>query len=692
MASPDIVLLDTTVSLIISRWQTRIPSAAMTSSKGRRKLTTPYGNTFNSLVLSANVRFKQGYKSVKDAVLFAIDISNSMLTPRSSSDSKKPVKESPATAGLKCAYHLMQQRIISNPRDMIGVLLFGTQESKFYNEDENSRGDLSYPHCYLFTDLDVPSAHEVKELRALAEDEGKARDVLAPSEERVSMANVLFCANQIFTSKAPNFTSRRLFIVTDDDNPHGDNKSLRSASTVRAKDLYDLGVIIELFPISRPEFEFDNSKFYDDIIYKASPADPEAPAHLQSETKVSTASGDGISLLNSLLSNINSKSVPKRALFSNIALEIGPNFKVSVNGYLLFKRQEPSRSCYVWLGGEKPQIAQGVTTLTADDTARAVEKQEIRKAYKFGDEQVSFTPEEQQSLRNFGDPVIRIIGFKPLSALPFWATMKHPTFIYPSEEDYVGSTRVFSALHQKLLKDSKMALVWFIPRKNAAPVLGAMMAGAEKMDDHDTQKFPPGMWILPLPFADDVRQNPETSLNVAPEPLIDRMREVIQQLQLPKAVYDPTKYPNPSLQWHYRILQALALDEDLPEQPEDKTIPKYRQIDKRTGEYVLAWSDELEAQYNKISAEMPKTSTLAKRGPRDRKADDESEGAQPSKKVKVEAGASGAEDQVRMQYQKGALSKLTLPILKEFLVSHGRSTAGKKADLVERIEDLLEQK
>lgn len=35
-----------------------------------------------------------------------------------------------------------------------------------------------------------------------------------------------------------------------------------------------------------------------------------------------------------------------------------------------------------------------------------------------------------------------------------------------------------------------------------------------------------------------------------------------------------------ALQWHYRILQALALDEDLPEKPEDKTIPKYKQIDK----------------------------------------------------------------------------------------------------------------
>lgn len=281
-----------------------------------------------------------------------------------------------------------------------------------------------------------------------------------------------------------------------------------------------------------------------DIIYKASPTDPEAPAFLQAD-KVTSAGGDGISLLNSLLSSINSKSIPRRALFSNVPLEIGPGFRISVTGYLIFKRQEPARSCYVWLGGEKPQIAKGVTTLIADDTARTVEKWEIRKAYRFGGELVSFTPEEQAALRNFGDPIIRIIGFKPLSALPFWASIKHPTFIYPSEEDYVGSTRVFSALYQKLLKDSKMALVWFIPRRNATPVLAAMIAGVEKLDENGIQKIPPGMWILPLPFADDIRQNPETNLLVAPEPLIDKMREVIQQLQLPKAQYDPLKYPNP---------------------------------------------------------------------------------------------------------------------------------------------------
>ncbi|EPS34680.1 DSB repair complex subunit Ku70 [Penicillium oxalicum 114-2] len=612
-----------------------------------------------------------------------------MLTPRPSEDPKHPGQVSPASAALKCAYHLMQQRIISNPSDMIGVLLYGTESSKFHDEDGTAASDLSYPHCYLFTDLDIPSAEEVKSLRALAEDEEGSRSILKPSSESVSMANVLFCANQIFTSKAPNFLSRRLFIVTDDDNPHQDKKSLRSAATVRARDLYDLGVNIELFPISGPDHDFDTSKFYDDIIYKASPRDGEAPTYLRPDIHASTGKGDGISLLNSLLSSIHSRAVPRRSLFSNVPLEIGPNFKISVNGYLLLKKQEPARSCYVWLGGEKPQIVKGITTYMADDTAQTVEKAEIRKAYKFGGEQVTFTPEELQGLRNFGEPVIRIIGFKPLSTLPIWANVKHPSFIYPCEDDFVGSTRVFSALHQKLLKDGKMALVWFIPRKNSAPVVAAMIAGEEKLDENNVQKVPPGMWLIPLPFADDVRQNPPSVLSVSPDHLTDAMRQVIGQLQLPKGTYDPQKYPNPALQWHYRILQALALDEDHPGEAEDKTKPKYRQIDKRAGDYVLEWSRLLDAAYDKMYGG-PAATTTSTRVKRDAPGVGESAGQPLVKRIKAET--EDPDEKIARLYEAGGLSKVTRAVLKDFLDAHGLAAAGKKDDLVEQVEAYFERK
>ncbi|EXJ79897.1 ATP-dependent DNA helicase 2 subunit 1 [Capronia epimyces CBS 606.96] len=650
---------------------------------------------------------ESGYKTVKDAVLFAIEVNESMLKVPPVSSSKKGDRSSPLLAALKCAYHLMQQRIISTPRDKMGVLLYGTEASKFYDEDENSRGGWSFPHCYLLIDLDVPEAEDVKALKELTEaDSPESADIFKPSREPVLMHNVLFCANQIFQHKAANFTSRRLFIVTDNDDPASSNKGSRSQATVRAKDLYDLGVTIELFPISTPEYPFDTSLFFDDIIYKSSPSDPEAiaynPASMVDGTgsKLVTGSNDGISLLQSLLSNIASKVTPKRALFSSVPLELAPGFRISVKGYLLYKHQKPARSCYIYLGGERPQIVTGYTEQVAFENSKPVQKTEIRKAYTFGGQQITFSDEEVKQLRNFGDPIIRTIGFKPMSRLPLWANIKNSTFIYPSEEDYVGSTRVYGALHHKLVKDKLFALTWFVPRRNATPVMAAMIPTlpAEATDDKanvagvSATGAPQGLHLIPLPFADDIRQNPPTTHQHPlrpPDDLVDAMRPIIQQLNLPKGIYDPSKYPNPSLQWHYRILQALALDEDIPEKPDDKTVPKYRQIDKRVGHETIEWGRRLEDAYKQYQAENPDAvRTGSKRATNDPAATSSA----GTKKVKSEVGDPTSEEKIRELWQQGRIGQLNVAQLKTFCASKKISTAGKKADIVDRIEEWLESK
>lgn len=485
----------------------------------------------------------QGYKMTKDAVLFCIDVSKSMMKVPEKADDQKGAQDSPTLAALKCAYQLMQQRIISNPNDMMGVLLFGTDQSRFLGENESERGKQAYPHCYLLTELDVPAASDVKALRTLVEDEEEAAKLLVPSKEPAGMSTVLFCANQIFTTRAANFSSRRLFLVTDNDNPHPNEKTARQAAAVRAKDLYDLGVVIELFPIATEGQGFERKNFYDDIVYHPSPTDPNAPLPLTQAPKISEAKS-GISLLQSLISNTNSKAAQRRALFT-LPLELGPGLKIGVKGYATLKRQEAMRSCYVWLGGEKPQIATGSTTKMAEDTARTVEKVEIRKAFKFGGDNVTFTEEELKKLKTFGDSGMRLIGFKDISLLPTWASTKPATFIYPYDADYIGSTRTFSALYQKMRKSKKFALLWFIARSNAEPRLAAAVPSDEKYSDDGDQLTPQGLWLIHLPFADDLRREPEVNLVGAPDSLTDLMRKVVQQLQLPKGKYDPKKYPNP---------------------------------------------------------------------------------------------------------------------------------------------------
>jgi ATP-dependent DNA helicase 2 subunit 1 len=310
-----------------------------------------------------------------------------------------------------------------------------------------------------------------------------------------------------------------------------------------------------------------------------------------------------------------------------------------------------------------------------------------------------FTKEEQANLKDFGEPGLRIIGFKPQSMLPMWASVSKSIFIYPSEEDYVGSTRVFAALWQKLLQDKKVGLAWFIARKNAKPQIVALIPSAERLDESTNQQVTPaGLWVYPIPYADDIRHPPET-----PEPLVgsdklvDTMRVIVQQLQLPGGRFDPTKYPNPSLQWHYRILQAMALEEEIPEfgDGDDKTIPKYRQIDKRVGAYVIDWGNALEEDYQTCMMGKGVKPTVAgvKRGG----ADVKDEGAKRIKKeegntksISVKSMKGLSAEHFKKYVKAGKLGTATVAELKDWLGKNGHSIIGRKPELVARIEGLFE--
>lgn len=72
---------------------------------------------------------------------------------------------------------------------------------------------------------------------------------------------------------------------------------------------------------------------------------------------------------------------------------------------------------------------------------------------------------------------------------------------------------------------------------------------------------------------------------------------------------------------------------------------------------MLSWADELEKQYAQIAPSGPK-STLVKRGAKDRAAESGDGSGHASKKVKTENESEGVEDEVRLHYQKGTVSKV----------------------------------
>jgi ATP-dependent DNA helicase 2 subunit 1 len=621
----------------------------------------------------------QRYQDQKDAILFAIHVSDSMLAehPLEENEKKKTdVRGSSAVrTALECAYSVLQSRIISNPNDMMGILLFGTEQGRFPGG--------GFEHIYQLMPLDVPEASSIKELKTLLESEDAFEELMVPCDrKKVSIANLLFAANQIFTTKAANFQSRKLFLITDEDDPHANDKALKNSAITRARDLYDLGVQIDPFYMSNPgsKSRFDPSKFYDDIIYKNASEDED-----EERDRPLPVTESGTTRLKELVSNIRSKATAKRAQFST-TLEIGPGLNIGVKGYILFKKQEKGRSHYIYTGGEKAQIVKGSTTILNDATAQVVDKTQLKKAYKFGGEQIVFSEEEMKEMRDFGPPVIRIIGFKPASAVTFHHNVKPAQFVYPDEKDYIGSTRTFTALHKKLVADNKVALVWAITRRNASPAMCYLYPSEEVVDPAtDRQLQPPGFFLIYLPFADDIRQNPpDVTATPAPPTLVDRMRAIVKQLHMPKA-YVPEKYENPSLQWHYRILQAIALDEEVPETPVDRTLPNYKAINKHAGELVLKWGDELESSVPERHVEaLPEKKKGTKRV-----KEEDGAAAAPSKAKKAKTDADSGD--VRAMWEKGQLMKCTVPTLKEFLTGVGLPVTGKKADLIERCEEYFEK-
>jgi ATP-dependent DNA helicase 2 subunit 1 len=138
------------------------------------------------------------------------------------------------------------------------------------------------------------------------------------------------------------------------------------------------------------------------------------------------------------------------------------------------------------------------------------------------------------------------------------------------------------------------------------------------------------------------------------------MGEIVRAVMLKS--FNPTKYPNPALQWHYRILQAIALEEELPEQPEDKTLPKYNTLHKRTGPLAVEWGELLDS-------EIPAGRVVEPTKKRKAVTNGKEDGVGVDKKIKrekkpVEAAST---DKIESLYEQGTLMTVWLWFLGRWL-------------------------
>lgn len=511
----------------------------------------------------------EDFKVRKDALLIAIHVTQSAID------------NGTLHKALEAAFEAVTDRIVMSPQDYTGIVLFGAS-MRSEGEDGGESDDESDTHFVL--KLGLPTASQIKRLKRLAEDPDLAERFTV--QEDANLMDVFFDMNRHFINQAPNFTSRRIIYITDEDTPSSKEDDINK-TRVRIEDLSHLKVRIEPLLIhASPEKKFDSSKFYALVFNEDTSVDPVESIDIKQF--------------------INQRNVLNRSLF-NVKMEIGAGLEIGVRGYLLFAEQKvttTTRKAWVYTGGEKPEIAKLNSKAVTVDSGRSVDKSDLRKTFKFGDDYVPFTEEQLAQIRYFGEPVIRILGFHSYADFSelFIHSIRSSMFVYPTDEKLVGSIRAFSALYQSLKKKDKVALAWVILRKNAKPILSLLIPSTKDVE---------GLHMVFLPFADDIRQEPQTDLAVAPSSLVDATKKIFSRLLMPNG-FESQRYPNPRLQWHYRVVRAMALQEEVPKVPEDKTTPKYRSIDTRVGDSIEEWNKVLQSNSKRPSEEPSKFAKKAK--------------------------------------------------------------------------------
>jgi ATP-dependent DNA helicase 2 subunit 1 len=367
--------------------------------------------------------------------------------------------------------------------------------------------------------------------------------------------------------------------------------------------------------------------------------------------------------------------VRRKAEFTS-TIELGPDLRLGVKGYLTLLHKRPQRSYWVYNKGEESRLVHTESRPMNAASGRIVDKDEIRRGYKFGDKLITLTPAQHESIREIDSPVIRIIGFKPLEAVRPRYNLTHPRFVYPSDAALSGSVRAFSCLHQAMLKKRRAAIAWCVLRANNTPRLYALLPVQEESREMKrgpyagkrVQYTPDGFFLVQLPFRDDIREPPLAATKKTPsQELVDALDGVIDGIQMSEG-YTPERYANKYLEDFNRILQAKALEEELPEHFKDNTVPSYKSINKRVGEKVEA--------FNKMLDELTRLD-IAKRP-----ASEAPSAAQQTKARKREV----SDADIVAAAKNGNLERYTRDQLRAFATSKNIDYGHKKADAVEAVK------
>ncbi|CAK8674751.1 unnamed protein product [Clavelina lepadiformis] len=570
----------------------------------------------------------------RDSVIFAIDCCREMFELDGENS-----EDTPFNRIIEAIHDMYLNKIITSDKDLHGIIFFGTKKN-------NSSSDFS--NIFVWQKLDIPSVKSITELRDMQKINAADFDTQFGNESRKQMSEVFWESLNMLSATSYKLAAKSLIVFTWNDNPHfGDNNAKKRAKT-KAQDLHDHDVDIQVMSFNK---NFKYEPFYKDIISDPDSEDP--------------FNENPIDCIQNLYSFLLKKCTKQRTL-SRIPLFIGDDIEISVGVYTVARRT--TKTAAISIDSSSNQEAKRSTNFIDTNTGEILLPSDIKLMQTWAGKEIVFEKEEIQNMRKIGKHGLHVLGFKPRSAaVKAWYHVRNSQFIYPNEERVKGSTTLFHALLVKCLAKDVVAICSYTARPNSPPRCVALLPQDEEINPETSEQItPPGFYVIFLPFADDIREvdfEPEQ-----PKPTNEQIEAAENLVRKLKFTYNPESFDNPAIQTHYKNLEAMALEKEQPDKIDDHTKPDTEIIDKKAGAYIQAFKQ----------AVFPPGYDPLKKATKHKSSSTASKGGKKPKEDMVD---------VKEYVSQGKLGKLTVQGLKEICRKYNIKGTGKKADIIQAIED-----
>jgi len=236
-------------------------------------------------------------------------------------------------------------------------------------------------------------------------------------------------------------------------------------------------VDIELFQMPKPHQEkpvFDVKKFFANIIsFDEEEQFAEALVIQNTHNRISE-----------LMKRIRQKEFRKR-IQGKCLFNITPKSQIALSFFTTVMPTKKPAAAKVNLENNKP--LKSTQRLICQETGSVLYQNQIGNFYPVGGEKVNITPQDVKQIKYFDKTGMKLMGFKPKSALKVFHNIKHSYFVYPDEKRMTGSSQVIDALIQEMQREDKVAIVRFIPRDNSVVRFCALVPQQEKIDEDGFQ-------------------------------------------------------------------------------------------------------------------------------------------------------------------------------------------------------------